>query len=238
MIQWKPRKIIFIGNQTPLLKILAKENETEVISSVTFLSTLATRFAPDLIVFDSVQDADILEVRKVEKLIFVPVLITAENFKELNNLNSISDFSNVIICNQSVSQSSQFVERLKNLMSKKQPVLPSRTGSIVKYAILYMNKNLSKKISRNTLADQVGVDPDYLTRIFHKEMGIGISAYLNLFRLEESHKLLSLTGMKIQDIAIECGFSNPAYFINSYRARFGISPGTVRKEGLSPLNAF
>ena len=125
MIQWKPRKIIFIGNQTPLLKILAKENETEVISSVTFLSTLATRFAPDLIVFDSVQDADILEVRKVEKLIFVPVLITAENFKELNNLNSISDFSNVIICNQSVSQSSQFVERLKNLMSKKQPVLPS-----------------------------------------------------------------------------------------------------------------
>ena len=170
MIQWKPRKIIFIGNQTPLLKILAKENETEVISSVTFLSTLATRFAPDLIVFDSVQDADILEVRKVEKLIFVPVLITAENFKELNNLNSISDFSNVIICNQSVSQSSQFVERLKNLMSKKQPVLPSRTGSSVKYAILYMNKNLSKKISRNTLADQVGVDPDYLTRIFHKEM--------------------------------------------------------------------
>ena len=58
-----------------------------------------------------------------------------------------------------------------------------------------MNKNLSKKISRNTLADQVGVDPDYLTRIFHKEMGIGISAYLNLFRLEESHKLLSLTGI-------------------------------------------
>ena len=92
MIQWKPRKIIFIGNQTPLLKILAKENETEVISSVTFLYTLATRFAPDLIVFDSVQDADILEVRKVEKLIFVPVLITAENFKELNNLNSISNY--------------------------------------------------------------------------------------------------------------------------------------------------
>ena len=238
MIQWKPRKIIFIGNQTPLLKILAKENETEVISSVSFLSTLATRFVPDLIVFDSIQDADILEVRKNEKLIFVPVLITAENFKELNNLNSISDFSNVIICNQSVSQCSQFVERLKNLMSKKQPILPSRTGSIIKYAILYMNKNLSKKISRNTLADQVGVDPDYLTRIFHKEMGIGISAYLSLFRLEEGHRLLSLTGMKIQDIAKECGFSNPAYFINSYRARFGISPGTVRKEGLSPANAF
>ena len=136
------------------------------------------------------------------------------------------------------SDISQASKNLKNLMSKKQPVLPSRTGSIVKYAILYMNKNLSKKISRNTLADQVGVDPDYLTRTFHKEMGIGISAYLNLFRLEESHKLLSLTGMKIQDIAKECGFSNPAYFINSYRARFGISPGTVRKEGLSPVNAF
>ncbi|MGN0729634.1 helix-turn-helix transcriptional regulator [Treponema sp.] len=229
MTPWKPRKIIFIGSQTPLLKILAKENETEVISSASFLSTIAARFTPDLIVFDSIQDTDIIEVRKIERLVFVPVLIIAESFKELNNLNSISDFSNVIICNETVSCTEEFVERLKSLMTKKQAVLPARTGAIVKYTILYMNKNFQRKITRKNLASQVGMDEDYLTRIFRYEMGVGISGYLSHLRLSEAERFLVFTGMKIQDIAKECGFSNSSYFINSYRKKFGISPGAIRK---------
>ena len=41
MALWKPKKIIFIGSQNPLLKVLAKENETEVISSISFLESLS-----------------------------------------------------------------------------------------------------------------------------------------------------------------------------------------------------
>lgn len=230
MVLWKPKKIIFIGTRSPLLKILSKENEIEAVSSISFLQNLTVRFSPDLIVFDSLSGADILEVRKTERLAFVPVLIEAEHFKELNNLNSISNFMNVLICNQSISAEPAFIERLKGIMSRKQSILPARTGSIVKYVILYMNKNCTKKITRSILADQVGVDPDYLTRIFHREMGTGLLSYLNALRLAEANRLLVFTGMKIQDVARECGFSDASYFINSYRKKFGISPGAVRKH--------
>lgn len=229
MRSWLPRKIIFIGTRSPLLKILSKENETEAVSSVSFLENLTVRFAPDLIVFDSLNGADILEVRKTERLAFVPVLIEAEHFKELNNLNSIARFMNVLICNQSISPEPLFVERLKGIMSRKQSILPVRTGSIVKYVILYMNKNFARRITRSVLADQVGIDPDYLTRIFRREMGVGLLTYLNLLRLAEAGRLLVFTGMKIQDVARECGFSDSSYFINSYRKKFGVSPGAVRK---------
>lgn len=229
MQNYKPKKIIFVGIKNPLLKFFSKENETEVVSSVSFLSVISVRFVPDLIVFDDVSDADILAVRKIDKLVKVPVLISCESFKDRNNFSSISSFMNVIVCNDCVSKSDAFVEHLELLMNGKKKLLSAKTSSIVKYTILYINKNFSKKITRENLAEHSNVAPDYLTRIFKKEMGVGLWEYLNLLRLSNAKNLLTYTGLKIKDVARECGFPDCAYFINVYRKFYGMAPGEVRK---------
>lgn len=229
MQNYKSKKIIFVGTKNPLLKFYSKENETEVVSSVSFLPMISARFVPDLVVFDDITEADILAIRKIDRLVKVPVLISCESFKDQNNFSAISSFMNVIVCNDCVSYSDDFIEHLRLLMSGRKKLLSAKTSSIVKYTILYINKKISKKITRENLAEHSNVSPDYLTRIFKKEMGVGLWEYLNMIRLNSARNLLTYTGLQIKDVAKECGFSDCAYFINVYKNFFGIAPGEVRK---------
>lgn len=229
MQNYKSKKIIFVGTKNPLLKFYSKENETEVVSSVSFLPMISARFVPDLLVFDDITEADILAIRKIDRLVKVPVLISCESFKDQNNFSAISSFMNVIVCNDCVSYSDDFIEHLRLLMSGRKKLLSAKTSSIVKYTILYINKKISKKITRENLAEHSNVSPDYLTRIFKKEMGVGLWEYLNMIRLNSARNLLTYTGLQIKDVAKECGFSDCAYFINVYKKFFGIAPGEVRK---------
>ncbi len=226
------QKIIFIGTSSSLIKTLGSENETEVLSSENFLSTLALRFEPDLIVLGSVE-SDIAAIRKIETLLYTPLLIAPEGIIKEKSLSIIEDFNNVILCNESTCHERGFRQRLEGIMSHKSPILPARQGSFVKETILYMNHHISEKIDRTSLCSFLGLDIDYMSRIFKKEIGIGISEYLTSLRLEEAKRLLSLTGISVKDIAIQLGYSNPMYFIHCFKKRFGTPPGKKRIEDLS-----
>lgn len=229
MLYSKPAKIILIGSSQELLLSLAKENEIEVVSSVSFLQNLIVRFVPDLIVFDSVKNADLKSVREIEKLFKVPILIASENFEEMNNLNSIVIYPRVLMCNKCVVCTQDFMVHLKKILDKKVNILPSKTGSVVKYAVLYMNKNLSSKITRTSISNQLGVNEDYLTRIFKNELGVGLWEYLNIFRLNEAKKMIEKTDFSAAKISSLCGFESASYFNNAFKKYFGSSPLSFRK---------
>lgn len=228
MIYYKQKKIIFIGSNQNLLKILGKENQTEVISSVSFLQNLIENFTPDLIIFDNVKTADIEAVRENEKLLSVPVLIVSSDFSELNNLNNITIFPRTIICNECVSCTQKFIEHLYKIMEHKKNILPSKTGALVKYAILYMNKNLSSKIKRKTFSVQLGLSEDYLTKIFKAELGLGLWEYLNIFRLDKAKKLLIKTDLSVSKISSMCGFESASYFNKAFKKFYKANPLSFR----------
>ncbi len=225
----KPKKIIFIGTKNILLKSLSANNETEVMSSISFLPTLTRRFIPDLIVCEEIGSIDILQIRKIDNLMKVPVLIVEESFRELNNLTNIVSFSNVMICNACVALSSDFLGHVDLIMSGKRKLLTAKTSKIIKYTILFINKNFSRITSRALLADHCNVAEDYLSRIFKKEMGVSLWTYLTQVRLYNANSLLMYTGLQVKEIASECGFGSSSYFINTYRKFFSSSPNDVRK---------
>ena len=225
---WKSKKIIFIGSHNLLLKILARENETEVISSINFLHTLAPRFVPDLIVFDSIRNSDILEIRKTQIFSATPILIVEDDFNSAEALEEISGYMNVILCNSSICTENVFKEHLKSIMTKEKAILNARTGRTVKRAVHFLNNHIHKKITRKEISIQLDVDEDYLTRIFHLEMGMGLWDYLNMLRLDEAKKLLLYTGLSVKDISKKCGFTSSNYFSNTFKKRFGMTPGKVR----------
>lgn len=220
----KPRKIIFIGSDSRLLKKWAAANITEVISSISFLDNLLPRFVPDLIVFENVRDVDIAEIRRNELLVFVPVLVAADSFESFSNLAGIAGFPRVLLCNTCVALSDAFYSELKKIFSSKKNILPARTGAIVKYAVLFINKNISKALTREMIASQLGVAEDYLSRIFKKELGISLWDYVNEFRLFTARNLLVKTGMTVSEVSRECGIADAAYFSRLYSSFYGHSP--------------
>ena len=229
MIYSKQKKIIFVGTDNPLLKYLSKENETEVVSSISYLPMLAMRFVPELIIFNGIKTCDVLAIRKIQNLEKALILVTEENFRDFANINTISDFKNVILCNTSIAKTQDFLSHLNEFLEKKINPLPSKTSRIVKYSILYMNKNFHKKLTRTQIATHMGVADDYLTRIFFSEMGISLWTYLTMIRIEEAKNLLIYSAKSISDISELCGFSQVSYFNNVFKKTTGATPGMFRK---------
>ena len=108
--------------------------------------------------------------------------------------------------------------------------MPPHTGALVKKAILYLNKNASQQIVRWKLADTVHVSEDYLTRIFHKEIGLSLWEYLNRYRIFLATKMLLETNDTIYEIAEKSGFQDQAYFCRVFKKVYGIPPGKIRTK--------
>ncbi|GGZ32322.1 hypothetical protein GCM10011273_18050 [Asticcacaulis endophyticus] len=58
--------------------------------------------------------------------------------------------------------------------------------------------------------------------------GSGFSKILQNTRLEKGLTLLQTTKIPVSQIAMDCGFTTPSHFSDSFRRRFGIKPKAVR----------
>lgn len=96
----------------------------------------------------------------------------------------------------------------------------------------YIRENYKEAVTRDALADEAGLNPNYLSWLFHKEVGCSLSEYLQSVRIERAKVLLKYTNLSISDIAKECGFSDSNYFSRKFREAEGTRPLTYRKQNL------
>jgi transcriptional regulator GlxA family with amidase domain len=141
---------------------------------------------------------------------------------------ALSKYSRLVICHRSAARSPEFAERVKAL-AFGDAILPPHTGALVKKVLLYFNQHAKEHISRWKLAEAVNVSEDYLTRIFHHEMGMPLWDYLSRYRVEIAAGLLRTTDETIQEIARRAGFQDHAYFCRVFKKIYGTPPGQLRK---------
>ncbi len=82
----------------------------------------------------------------------------------------------------------------------------------------------------NFLAEQVHLHRVYLSRLFHKKIGMSPSQYILKKRIECAIRLLKENAGPISQIALECGFSDPAYFMRIMKKKTGFPPAALRKR--------
>ena len=91
----------------------------------------------------------------------------------------------------------------------------------------YADSNLTLK----TLGDEFGVSPNYLGRLFKKDMGMSVQEYINEVRLK--HVLLELkeTEDSAKDIAERNGFIRASnYFYTYFKKKVGVTPQMYRER--------
>lgn len=107
--------------------------------------------------------------------------------------------------------------RSKNIVSKQ--VLMSAS---------YIFSHLAEPITLPMIADHVNLSPAYLSRLFKKETGISISAYIKEERLKYSAQLLIYGDKDISEIAQILQFSSQSHFTRDFRDYFGMTPKKFR----------
>jgi len=104
------------------------------------------------------------------------------------------------------------------------------TSRLVKQALAFLHQNYERAISRSELAETVGVSDNYLTQIFHQELGLSPIDCLNRLRILKARELLDTSDLSISMVAVKVGFDDPAYFSRVFRKLTGKSPNGYRMQ--------
>lgn len=88
----------------------------------------------------------------------------------------------------------------------------------------------SKNLSRNSIAEEIHMNPDYISHLFHKLSGQHLSTYISNERIYEAKKLLLTSNIPLQEVAIRSGYSNTSYFHKQFKKATGLTPQQFRKQ--------
>ncbi|MEH7313803.1 helix-turn-helix domain-containing protein, partial [Priestia megaterium] len=70
--------------------------------------------------------------------------------------------------------------------------------------------------------------PNYLSKIFKKEVGKSVSQYIQEQRIEEAKKLLQLSNYTISEISTLLNFHDQSYFTTTFKKILGVTPKQYR----------
>jgi AraC family transcriptional regulator len=95
----------------------------------------------------------------------------------------------------------------------------------------YIQNNLDKDLTLESLSEVASFSPYHFHRIFKVMVGETINDYCNRIRLQKTAgMLLSYPDMSITEIALDCGFSSSSHFARSFKKHFQISATSFRKQ--------
>ena len=92
----------------------------------------------------------------------------------------------------------------------------------------FQNPEISLKwVSENV----VYMNPEYLSRLFQRDVGQRFTDYLNTTRVNAARKLMSTYHQStVAQIAEKVGYSNPGYFFHIFRRYTGMTPGEYMEK--------
>ncbi len=99
----------------------------------------------------------------------------------------------------------------------------------IRKAVLFMHSHFRENPSMATAAEVAGFNMNYFSSLFHKITGKTYKEYLTELKLEYSKKLVLSGQLSISEICYASGFNSLPNFLKSFKLRFGVSPGNMRK---------
>lgn len=105
----------------------------------------------------------------------------------------------------------------------------------------YIYDNLHSKISEDEIAEYVSLSAAYISRLFKREVGVTISTYIAIKRVETAQNMLKYSDYSPVDIANYLAFASHSHFISVFKKYTGMTPNEYRKryfrDDLSQLRA-
>lgn len=117
-------------------------------------------------------------------------------------------------------------ERYYSLSEEEQSEYPHRV--YLEQALDYISKNLKNNIRISDIANHIGIDRSYLTTIFKSTLNLSPQEYLITYKIDRAVALLENPDIKISNIGLELGYSDPLTFSKMFKRYKGVSPSEYR----------
>ena len=95
---------------------------------------------------------------------------------------------------------------------------------------LYVENHFADDCKLSSLAESIGYDYSYLSRLFKKMVGMSFNTYLNHYRLSNVCYLMENTDNSILQCATESGYTSLRNFNRNFKTYFGITPKEYKQK--------
>lgn len=106
----------------------------------------------------------------------------------------------------------------------------SNQSVVGKIKTIVEREYVNEDFSLTTIADQLDMNPSYISRLFKEKFQENFSNYVLRRRIDQAKLLLTTTGVKNQEIASQCGFSDSHYFERVFKRETGFSLKQYREQ--------
>ena len=100
---------------------------------------------------------------------------------------------------------------------------------VTRKAIICINRNYTKDISLNAIAEYTHTSASYLSRVFKEDTGRCVVEYLNWVRVEHSKQLIR-EGVKLNELSKCSGFNSDTYFYTVFKNNTGKTPKEYKED--------
>lgn len=117
---------------------------------------------------------------------------------------------------------------VNNIIQELSDVSSRHNNQLINSIIDYVSKNYQRQISLNDVAEHIGRNASYISRLLNKELHMGFAQLVTKHRLAAAKDLLANTSYKIADIAEKTGYTSPKYFHQVFVSNLNMTPSDYR----------
>lgn len=136
---------------------------------------------------------------------------------ELGELTSVDEIEGW--CKRNVYYIIEQVEKCSN-----------RNSDIISKVFEYSNRNFNKDITLESVANEVGLSSQYLSKVFKEKCGTNFIDYITTKRLEFAENLLKKGVLNIKQVSKMSGYEDSNYFCKIFKKDTGLSPKQFRAK--------
>ncbi len=115
-----------------------------------------------------------------------------------------------------------YARRMKNILKHK------KYSKHVMSCVEYIYNNLHTRIKVEDLAEHIGINPSYLSKLFAEEMGCSISFYICDKKIDTAKRMLVYSDYTTAQISSILAFSSQSYFTEVFKKKTGKTPYEYR----------
>lgn len=168
-------------------------------------------------------------------LIITIALLTRYCIEGGMEMEAAYNLSDLFIRNTDECQTEEEIHRLhreavdeyaKRMQLTKKQNLYSKPVTV---CLDYIYDNLHTKITLDDLAATAGLSTPYLSRLFHKEVGVTVSQYIIRKRIDAAENMLKFSEYTYVEISNYLCFSSESHFIQTFKKYTGYTPKVYRE---------
>lgn len=143
------------------------------------------------------------------------------NDQYVMTIESLTAFDDVMHKIEAILKDMAFrVQYLKNVHLSKD----------IRYIYQAILNSPETKLTVTELSERLGISAHYLSSRFKKEVGVSISHFKILIKINRAIQLIATTNLPISDIAAKLNFADQAHLSREFKSLVGVSPSVARKN--------